>query len=177
MQFGDLQKKSLVANLTFHKYRISFLLTNYIKASIGIFVSVFPIFILEAAGIIKYFFVLIFAIFILLLIKTIFNQLVTVFISNDSIEIIEFFIKKRKIKWDKVNNFELQYYSTRQDKEKGWMQLKVSDKKNTITIHSAISNFEVIAKKTAYVASKNDITLTNRTVINYKAIGINVYTK
>ena len=177
MQFGGLQKKSSVADLTYHKYRISFLLTNYIKATIGIAISVFPIFILEAAGLIKYFLLLIFVIFILLLIKTIFNQMVTVFISNDSIEILELFIRKRKIKWDKVKKFELQYYSTRQDKEKGWMQLKVSDKKNTIIIRSAISDFEAIAKKTACIASNNDITLTNRTVINYKAIGINIHTK
>ena len=34
------------------------------------------------------------------------------------------------------------------------------------------SDFEAIAKKTASIANTNDITLTNRTLINYKAMGI-----
>ena len=136
-----------------------------------------PILFLEASGLVKYFFLVLFAIFTLFLIKTIFNQMVSIYISKDNIVVIEFFLRKRKIKWDNIKSFELKYYSTRQDKEKGWMLLKISDKKNTIFIHSAISNFEAIARKTASVACKNDITLTNRTLINYKAIGITIPSK
>src|SRR4029079_3472167 len=46
-----------------------------------------------------------------------------------------------RIRWDALRVLRLEYYSTRSDREEGWMQLKLRDERSTIRIDSGIEDF------------------------------------
>jgi hypothetical protein len=74
------------------------------------------------------------------------------------------------IRWDDLRSLRLDYYSTRADREGGWMQLKLGDGRRTIRIDSDLDGFVRIAARAADEASRLDLALDVSTVSNLLAL-------
>ena len=84
---------------------------------------------------------------------------------------------KTILKWKDISEIKLNYYSTRRDKEKGWMVLFLLNKQKKIVIHSSISGFDVILKQIGAKTYSNNYLFNYYTENNFKAMGINLYNK
>ncbi len=76
------------------------------------------------------------------------------------------------LRWEDLCSMRLEYYSTRRDREGGWMQLKLSDARRTIRIDSEIGGFAELARGVAAEARRRDLRLDESTRANFAMLGI-----
>jgi len=74
------------------------------------------------------------------------------------------------IRWEDLRSLQLDYYSTRRDREEGWMQLKLSDAQSTIRIDSELDGFGVVAGRAAQAAAQRGLALDAATLSNLEAL-------
>lgn len=75
------------------------------------------------------------------------------------------------IRWEGLRTLRLDYYSTRSDREGGWMQLKLRDAQRTIRIESQIDGFAELALAAAGEALRRGLDLDESTHGNLRALG------
>jgi hypothetical protein len=74
------------------------------------------------------------------------------------------------IRWEDLRLLRLDYYSTRADREGGWMQLKLADGQRTIRIDSDLDGFAQVAALAAREASRLGIAIDPATLNNLQAL-------
>ena len=75
------------------------------------------------------------------------------------------------IRWEGLRSLRLDYFSTRSDREEGWMQLKLRDAQRTIRIDSEIDGFAELARAAAGEALQRGLSLDESTHSNLRALG------
>lgn len=75
------------------------------------------------------------------------------------------------IRWEDLRSLRLDYYSTRRDREGGWMQLRLRDAQHTIRIDSDLEGFAGLVAQSARAAAARDLALDADTVSNLEALG------
>jgi hypothetical protein len=78
----------------------------------------------------------------------------------------------RRIPWDKLDAMKLSYFSTRRDREAGWMQLKMYGNGTRIAVHSTLEGFEEVCRHAVRAAQDNDIEISHATARNLAVIGL-----
>ena len=76
------------------------------------------------------------------------------------------------IRWEDLRSLRLDYYSTRRDREEGWMQLRLRDAQRAIRIDSEVDGFADIAGAAAAEARRRGTDLDEATRANLRALGI-----
>jgi hypothetical protein len=74
------------------------------------------------------------------------------------------------IRWENLRSLQLDYYSTRADREGGWMQLKLCDARRTIRIDSELEGFAVVVDLAARAAAERGLALDAATSSNLQAL-------
>jgi hypothetical protein len=74
--------------------------------------------------------------------------------------------------WREVERVKLAFYSTRRDRSKGWMHLKISGGTHRLGIDSIIEGFDDIAARSAHAAASNGVRLSDSTLRNFAALGL-----
>lgn len=75
------------------------------------------------------------------------------------------------IRWEGLRTLRLDYYSTRSDREEGWMQLKLRDAQRAIRIDSEIDGFAELARAASAEALRRGLALDESTHSNLGALG------
>ncbi len=81
-------------------------------------------------------------------------------------------LRAARVDWDKISDFDLRYFSTRRDREKGWMQLRVSGERSTVRLDSALDGFPEIVRETAAAALHRGVPIDEATRANLRAVGL-----
>ncbi|HLX80513.1 MAG TPA: hypothetical protein VKS43_08010 [Burkholderiales bacterium] len=76
------------------------------------------------------------------------------------------------IRWEDLRALRLDYYSTRGDREGGWMQLRLRDARRTIRIDSEVDGFAELAAAAAAEARRRGADLDLSTRANLELLGI-----
>lgn len=76
------------------------------------------------------------------------------------------------IRWEDLRALRLDYYSTRHDREGGWMELKLHDAQRTIRIDSGLEGFVAIVGRAAQAAARRGLALDAATAGNLEALGL-----
>ncbi len=79
---------------------------------------------------------------------------------------------RRRLPWAGLTRCTLGYYSTRRNREGGWMQLTLACGGRRLKIDSQIEGFEPILRRAARAAEERGITLDRTTAENLRALGI-----
>jgi hypothetical protein len=74
------------------------------------------------------------------------------------------------IRWDDLRSLRLDYYSTRADREEGWMQLKLGDAQRTIRIGSDLDGFAHVVERSMQVAAERGLALEAATLANFQVL-------
>ena len=79
---------------------------------------------------------------------------------------------RRRLPWDRLSRCTLGYYSTRRNRERGWMQLTLKAGRWSLRIDSQIEGFEVIVRRAVHAAARRGIAPDRATQENLRALGI-----
>jgi hypothetical protein len=74
------------------------------------------------------------------------------------------------IRWEDLRLLRLDYYSTRADREGGWMQLKLADAQRTMRIDSELDGFAQVVERAARAAAERGLALDMATLANLQAL-------
>ncbi len=154
-----------------HRYPLQTLLKDDLKAALGLAVSATPLFFVSNIS------VTIFFIFLALTILFLVFGLRTALRHMTVIEISDVGVGNSGplgaiIAWEDLRDVRLRYYSTRRDRERGWMDLRLKGRRHTLRIESVIEGFEHIVRRTTEFAPQHGIELSAPTRINLKAMGL-----
>ena len=81
-------------------------------------------------------------------------------------------IVRRHLPWERLTRCTLGYYSTRRNRERGWMQLTLKAGRRSVRIDSQIEGFDRIVRHAARAAAGCGIALDHTTQENLRALGI-----
>jgi hypothetical protein len=76
-----------------------------------------------------------------------------------------------EIRWENLRSMRLNYYSTRADREEGWMQLRLRDAARTIRLDSDLQDFAELVQAVAEHASRRGLALDAASLDNLRALG------
>lgn len=76
--------------------------------------------------------------------------------------------------WKDLAEIDLRYFSTRRDKNGGWMQLKIGDGSKSLSrrlsIESSLRGFPEVALLAGEAAERNELTMSETTIDNLRAL-------
>jgi hypothetical protein len=76
------------------------------------------------------------------------------------------------IPWDTLSAMDVRYFSTRREKDSGWMELKLTGDGVKLAIESSLDDFETVARHCTLVARRNGLELSETTQDNLRALGL-----
>src|SRR3546814_18715301 len=102
--------------------------------------------------------------------STLLRQLTAVTLDEDGVSTSG--PRNARVRWQELERVDLRYFSTRRDREKGWMQLRLWGKDQSVSVDSTLEGFIEIARTAAEAAATRCISASPVTDENFRAIGI-----
>jgi len=158
-----------------HRYPWSELRGDYLRAGFGVALTGLPLAATWGelyAGLILGSLLAVFVVFGL---RTALRQACSYEVGDDGIVRIGRSIlgtERASLPWRDVRRVKLAFYSTRRDRSKGWMHLKITGGAHTLGIDSIIDGFDDIAARSAAAAASNGVALSDSTLRNFAALGL-----
>jgi len=157
-----------------HRYPLRSLVLDDVKAVAGLILSAGPLFLDGLLPVLFYSFAALTVLFAVFAAKTAIRHTTVIELSPAGIS--DQGPLGKSIGWEDVEGVELRYYSTRRDRERGWMMLRVrgqsSGRPSEVSLESSIDGFEAIATEVAYRASQRGVQFSPATRTNFEALGI-----
>ena len=152
------------------RYRRSALLADHVRAGVGVvlpgapllFVAPNPATIAVLGGLA--------GLFALFGVRTALRHAIAVEIDERGLALVGPF--GSRIDWRDLNLFKLGYYTTRRDRQGGWMQLTLRGKGRRMKIDSTLDGFEDVVRVAMHAALDNDIDIAATTLANLAALNI-----
>jgi len=156
------------------RYAADALFRSYIKALLGMAATLGPLLLLSPTSVIVYILIFLFVLFFCYGIRTIIRQLTRLELSTSHIREVGPMtgLINRGIAWEELGGFKLRYYSTRRDREAGWMHLVLKGKGVRLSIDSHIGQFEELVRFSYAAAVAHGIKVDPLTGTNLAALGI-----
>ncbi len=154
------------------RYPLRALGFDYAAGATGLICSVGPLVFIRLAAPVAWVLAAVAALFLVYFGRTVCRQLT-------HIELDEAGIRARgpasgllgvAIRWDDLRLLRLDYYSTRTDREGGWMQLKLGDAQRTIRIDSELDGFVQVVDRAARAAAGRGLALEAATLANLQVL-------
>jgi hypothetical protein len=80
--------------------------------------------------------------------------------------------RNASVRWSGLERMSVDYYSTRRDGSKGWMQMRISGEGTSLRLDSTLDGFAQVVRRAASEAAKRGITLPAATHANLAALGM-----
>jgi hypothetical protein len=81
-------------------------------------------------------------------------------------------LRRASIVWGELDRMKLAYYSTRRDRQDGWMQLELRSGRSRIRLDSRITGFTELVKMSVRAAEARGLALSAATLANLAALGV-----
>lgn len=143
---------------------------DYVRAGFGVALTWGPLLIVEAAPIMVYILFALGGVFAVFGIRTLIRQMTMIEVSGKGIQARG--PAGRAVSWDDLNAMKLAYYSTRRDRQKGWMHLTLKGGGRSVSVDSSIDGFDTIVEAALDAATRNNLVLSDVTRANLDALGI-----
>lgn len=153
-----------------HRYRRRDLNADLVRTGLGVAACVIPIFFIEAGAPAAYVLSGFAGFFVLFGLRTLLQTRTVATLDENGVAISGW--TARRIPWDKLDAMKLSYFSTRRDREAGWMQLKMYGNGTRIAVHSSLEGFEEVCRRAVRAAQDNDIEVSHATARNLAVIGL-----
>lgn len=153
----------------FH-YPLGKLVPDYLRAGLGFGLTMVPLPAALGAHPVALLVVLGFAgLFGSFGLSTFLRQKSTVKASEEGIRIEG--LRNKAIRWQDVRQIDLRYFSTRKEKDKGWLQLKVISPGNTIRVDSNLNDFDALLRWVVIGITRHDLPVTLIGRENFASVG------
>ncbi len=154
------------------RYPLRFLAFDYAGGGVGLALSLGLLAFAQPAAPVAWVLAAAGALFLVYFARTVCRQLTHIELDETGIRVRgpAFGPPSAAIRWEDLRSLQLDYYSTRRDREGGWMQLKVSDAQRTIRIDSDLDGFAAVARAAARAAAARDLALDTATLGNLQML-------
>ena len=153
---------------SFH-YSLRALSGDYACGAIGLACTAVPLLFVQPAALVAWALAATAALFLVYFGRTVCRQLT-------HIELDEAGIRVKgplgaAIRWEDLRSLRLNFYSTRRDREGGWMQLRLRDARCTIRIDSELDGFAGLVRVAAAEAARQSVEIDEATRGNLALLG------
>ncbi len=141
---------------------------DYARAALGLAAALGPLALLDPAAPVAWILTAVAALFLVYFARTVCRHLT-------QIELDETGISARgplaaAIRWAQLRSMRLDYFSTRSDREEGWMQLRLRGPRRAIRVDSDIEGFAELARAARAQALARGLELDAATLANFEAL-------
>lgn len=155
---------------TQHRYHRRDLSADLLRAGLGVAACVTPMFFIAPGATATYVLAVPAVFFALFGLRTWLHTHTEIKLDETGISLTG--LSTAKIDWVRLDTLKLSYFSTRRDREAGWMQLKLRGGGQKISIHSTLEDFETVCRKAFHAAQSRDLELSDATARNFAVIGL-----
>lgn len=156
--------------MSVHRYPSETLIGDYMRAGLGLLLTVPPLLWMEPGTAIALSLFLVAGICLYFVARTFDRNRTVVSLEDDTITVTS--LRKATIRWDEMARMSLAYYATKRDKSDGWLEITIKDAQATIKLDSRLQHFGAIVVKAARVARERGIPLNQITLSNLRALKI-----
>jgi hypothetical protein len=154
------------------RYRRQPLVADMVRAAVGVILTGGPLLFVELSPATLIIFGGLATVFAFFGVRTLLR-------SYNEIELSEAGVKIRgvlggDIAWRQVNGMKLGYYTTRRDRQGGWMQLTLQGGGRRLRFDSTLEGFDRLARRAVRAATANGAVLSSATLANLAAMDIAV---
>ena len=160
--------------MTEMRYPPKALLADYARGAIGLALTGVPLALVDMHPVAFWICLPGFALSAAFVARTALRQATQLRLDDDGVSVIG--PVTRRIDWSTLRSFRLAYYSTRRDRQQGWMQLSLSSGRGSVRIESSIDGFDTIVAHAHRAARERRIDLSDATVGNLLALGLDAGT-
>ena len=157
-----------------HRYPPAELTRDYVRAGFGLVVTGVPLLSMHASPVIMWVLAVFAALFAIFGVRTAIRHMTIVRVDGAGIAAVG--PMGVSIDWNDLGRMALSYYSTRRDRTRGWMQLRLSGGGRTLRLDSTVEGFRDIVAIAARHAELKRLELNPATIGNLAALGIEVHT-
>ena len=156
--------------MTIYRYHRRDLKADLLRASLGVAACVTPLFFIAPGSTATYVLAVPAIFFSLFGLRTWLHIRTQVTLDDTAIKMTGW--TSGRIAWQNLSSLKLSYFSTRRDREAGWMQLTLCAEHNKIVLHSTLEGFEDICQHAFRVAKARNIEMSDATAENFAVIGL-----
>ena len=153
-----------------HRYPPRAVLLDYFYSSLGLLFTVGPMAGTTPSGPAAWILSALAALFAVYGVRTVLRHRTWLSVSEDGITVHG--VLRRHLPWERLTRCTLGFYSTRRNRDRGWMQLTLKAGRRSLRIDSQIEGFERIVRRAARAAAAHGIALDNTTQENLRALEI-----
>ena len=146
---------------------------DYLRAGFGLLLTVVPLVAVDMLAWVRWLFIAAALLFALFALRTAQRQLTVVELDEGGIA-VKSPLGRKRLEWTGLGKLKLAYYSTRRDRQGGWMQLDLTGPQGRLRIESQLLNFDRVVEAAAAAALANRLTLTQSTRANLLSLGFEV---
>ncbi len=156
------------------RYSWRSLLPDYAGSAVGLAVTVAPLALAQPAAAAGWVLAAAAALFLVYFVRTVCRQLTHIELDETGIRVggPALGLLSAAIRWEDLRSLRLDYYSTRRDSERGWMQLRLRDARRTIRIDSELDDFVGLVRVAVLEARRRDIDMDEPTRANLDMLGL-----
>lgn len=153
-----------------HTYPRRALVGDYVRAGAGLALTALPVAFLSMHWVLTVLFAGAAALFGAFLALTVQKQLTVV--EADEEGIATHGPAGKAIAWAELSRMTLNYYSTRRDRQDGWMTLILKGRGRKLSLDSSLSAFDTVVERAHRAAEAHRLTLSPSTVENLMVLGV-----
>lgn len=157
-----------------YRYPLKEHVADYVRAGLGFFVPVALILFADLAPVIFYIMAALALLFGVYGLRTALRQATIILVDGDGMrqEGPLGGLFDRDIRWAEMREFRLRYYSTRRDREGGWMQLVLRGRRGPIRLDSNLPGFDDIVERVHDAARNRGLTIDPTSASNLDTMGL-----
>lgn len=157
---------------TLHRYAPESLVGDYLRSVAGMAICFSPLFFMQAGTVMVYVLGGLGTLFTVFGVRTAVRHATTIELSAEGVRTSG--VLRRVLPWRDLSTMKLAYFSTRRDKKKGWMELKLKGAGTTVVLESNIEGFDEVVEAALNAARERDLRLSDVTRANLDAMGFAV---
>ena len=162
--------QALDAGESRHRYPARAVLLDYLYSGLGLLFTLGPLGLAASAGPAAWVLGGLGALFAVYGARTVLRHRTCLKLSEEGL-IVEG-VWRRHLPWDLLTRCTLGYYSTRRNRDRGWMQLTLKAGGRGLRIDSQIEGFDRIVRRAVHAAADCSIALDHTTQENLRALGL-----
>lgn len=155
-----------------YRYPTSELAGDYARAGFGLICTAGPLLFMNVASVMLWVLGGLSLLFATFGVRTAIKQATT--FELDAEGIVARGPKTTKLFWTGLSGVTLRYFSTRKDREKGWMQLILKGEPGSIRVDSTLDGFQDVVERAARAVKAHNVPLDPPTIANFRAAGVPV---
>ncbi len=152
-----------------HRYTAAALTPDYVRACAGILLTAGPLAVVNPLPTLAYVLGALALLFVLFAARTAIRHMTTIRLTSVGIQALGPF--GVAIEWSELSKMELRYFSTRRNRSKGWMQLRLRGGRVGLRLDSNVEAFESVAARAAEEARSRGVALDDSTRANLTGLG------